>query len=299
VDEAARYLERALTARHGVAAAPAADAPLLELAQGEPPPSVGNLMGAYLERARLLGRRTAELHLSLASGEDPAFAPEPFSPFYQRSLYQSQRNLTARVFQLLRERAPGLPGDVAAEATELLEREGEVLGVFRQVMERKVSGLRMRCHGDFHLGQVLYTGRDFAIIDFEGEPARSLSERRLKRSPLLDVAGMLRSFQYAVSTALTGDRAAGALRPEDVPALEPWAGLWQRWAGAAFLRAYFDVAGEAAFLPATAEERQLLLDALLLEKSVYELGYEIGNRPGWVWIPLRGIVEVLGSPALR
>jgi maltose alpha-D-glucosyltransferase/alpha-amylase len=144
---------------------------------------------------------------------------------------------------------------------------------------------------------VLYTGRDFAIIDFEGEPARSLSVRRMKRSPVRDVAGMLRSFHYAAYTALLGQRAN--VRPEDYSTLAPWAEFWYEWVGATFLRAYLEVAREGHFLPPNPEHLQILLDAYLLEKALYELTYELNSRPDWVQVPLLGILQLLEAETLQ
>jgi maltose alpha-D-glucosyltransferase/alpha-amylase len=148
------------------------------------------------------------------------------------------------------------------------------------------GGGRIRCHGDYHLGQVLVTEGDVVIIDFEGEPARPLAERRAKASPLRDVAGMLRSFSYA---ALTGLGAATQTRPEDVERLAPWAELWETWVGAVFLRAYLAATRGAAFLPPDVDDLETLLQAFILDKALYELGYELNNRPDWVHIPLTGL----------
>jgi maltose alpha-D-glucosyltransferase/alpha-amylase len=177
----------------------------------------------------------------------------------------------------------------------VLGLQSDVLARFQAVTQRSIAATRIRCHGDYHLGQVLYTGKDFVIIDFEGEPARPLSERRLKRSPLRDVAGMLRSFHYAICAALRDQEARGLLRPEHAAVLGPWAGFWQQWVCAAFLRGYLDTAGTASFVPRSREELQILLDAHLLEKAVYEVGYELNNRPDWVGIPLQGILQVMGA----
>ena len=155
--------------------------------------------------------------------------------------------------------------------------------------------MRIRVHGDFHLGQVLYTGKDFLIIDFEGEPAHSLSSRRIKRSPLRDVAGMRRSFHYASNAPLIGKTGGSVFRPEDAARLEPWARCWNLWVSAAFLTSYFEASAEASFLPRSREELTSLLSVYLLEKSIYELGYELNNRPDWVKLPLRGILELLGT----
>jgi len=159
------------------------------------------------------------------------------------------------------------------------------------VLEQRITAARIRCHGDYHLGQVLYTGKDFIIIDFEGEPARRLSERRIKHLALRDVAGMLRSFHYAAHAPLLGK--AGSIRPEDTASVESWARFWYAWVSATFLRAYIDAAGQASFLPASSEERRVLLDVAMLEKVMYELAYELNNRLDWARIPLRGILHLL------
>jgi len=155
--------------------------------------------------------------------------------------------------------------------------------------------MRIRCHGDYHLGQVLYTGKDFVIIDFEGEPARPISERRIKRSPLRDVAGMLRSFHYAAYARLFAQQEAGLIRSEDFSYLESWVEFWHTWVSVLFLKAYLEVAAQGGFLPRTNEELQVLIDIYLLEKAIYELGYELNNRPEWIRIPVRGILRQLKS----
>jgi maltose alpha-D-glucosyltransferase/alpha-amylase len=205
------------------------------------------------------------------------------------------RNLTSQVFRILGERMRTLPPEVQADARTLAGMRDKVLAAFHVVLGRPISGLRIRCHGDYHLGQVLYTGKDFVIIDFEGEPARPLSERRLKRSPLTDVAGMLRSFDYAAHAVLFETGGRQMIRPQDVPVLRPWARFWQQWASSAFLRAYLQQAGDTPLLPRSQEELARLLGALLLEKNVYELAYELNNRPEWVRIPLAGVLGALAS----
>jgi maltose alpha-D-glucosyltransferase/alpha-amylase len=159
----------------------------------------------------------------------------------------------------------------------------------RRILDKQVAGMRIRCHGDYHLGQVLYTGKDFVIIDFEGEPARPMSERRLKRSALTDVAGMLRSFNYASVFSLL----SGAVRPEDVSSLKPWSRFWNLWVSAAYLRAYFAASAGASLLPTAKEDLEILLELHLLEKAFYELAYELNNRPEWVSVPITGILEML------
>ncbi|HYO84616.1 MAG TPA: maltose alpha-D-glucosyltransferase, partial [Bryobacteraceae bacterium] len=169
----------------------------LQLAQEAPPQIASELIGSYLESARLLGQRTAEMHQALASGTAPDFVPEPFTDHYRNSLYHGFIAQANRSLELLKKQSPRLPEQAAQLASELLGKAHAVRDRFRPVRERRITALRTRHHGDYHLGQVLFTGKDFIIIDFEGEPARPLGERRIRRSPLRDVAGMLRSFQYA------------------------------------------------------------------------------------------------------
>jgi len=175
-------------------------------------------------------------------------------------------------------------------ARRLLDLEGAILRRFRAVADRRLDAARIRVHGDYHLGQVLWSESDYYIIDFEGEPERSLDERRHKESPLKDVAGMLRSYGYAAYAALL-TRAAG--RPSDPGRLEEWASVWQRWISAAFLRGYLGVTGVNTLIPLDPVQRARLLDLFLIDKALYELNYELNNRPDWVRIPLRGLWELL------
>src|SRR5438477_1369590 len=274
-------------------------------ATGTPPVLPGNLVqassldlpevatrtiGGYIDSARLLGRRTAELHLALASDpDDPAFAAERISPQDQRSIYQSLNGLAMRSLELLRSQLNRLPEDAKDEGRRVLELEARIAQALRAFLARRVTTTRIRVHGDYHLGQVLYTGHDFVIIDFEGEPSRSLYERRLKRLALRDVAGMLRSFSYASHTALRSEQ----LQASTGPRLESWARFWVDSVSAAFLRSYLTTAGTASFVPQTTEDLDLQLSTMLLEKALYELRYELNSRPEWVRIPLRGILEAV------
>lgn len=273
---------------------------VLELTEEETPALARDMIGPYLGAVQLLGERTAEMHLALASTPiDPFFAPEPFSTLYQRSIYQSMRSLAVQSFQLLRQRLKHLPETAAAEARQVLELESEVYRRFHNLLHHKIAAMRTRYHGDFHLGQVLYTGKDFVIIDFEGEPTRPLSERRMKRSPLRDVAGMLRSFHYAASAALFDQSDKGLLHSQTGggASLESWLQFWQVWVAATFLKAYLARAGQDAFIPHNRADLRTLLDAFVLEKAIYELSYELNNRPDWVHIPLHGIVQQLTTTA--
>jgi maltose alpha-D-glucosyltransferase/alpha-amylase len=259
---------------------------LIELTEAECPQLASETIGPYLGNARLLGERTAEMHLALAGApDDPDFAPEAFSALTQRALYQSLRTLARRVMQIVRRRAAESP-----ELAAIAERENEILDTFRRVLDPKLDEARIRCHGDYHLGQVLWTGKDWVIIDFEGEPLRPISERRLKKSPLRDVAGMIRSFHYAAHTVLAAEIAD---HPEQAAVAEKWAQFWYLWVSATFLGAYLKVAGQADFVPENRDDFEVVLDVMLLEKALYELRYEANNRPEWIRIPALGITQLL------
>ncbi len=265
--------------------------PLLERSAGEINQEGVDLVGAYVESARLLGIRTAEMHIALASrSEDPRFSPELFTTLYQRSLYQSMRNLARQTLDLLSERRGAVPQSKADLVRRVLANDKAVNERFKRLLGRKLDANRIRCHGDFHLGQVLNTGKDFAVIDFEGEPARSLAERQLKRSPFRDVAGMLRSFHYAAYQAFKHQVEIGMIKRGQEEPAKAWADFWYTTVSGEFLRSYMETAGESPVLAVSEATAGLLLGAYLLDKAVYELGYELNNRPAWVDIPLTGIL---------
>ncbi len=292
LDEVARYYDLVLSKRGEVPGAPKLPPSLFDVDFAAVPPLMQELIGGfYLEMVMLLGRRTGELHLALASRSDEAaFCPEPYSILYQRSVYQSMRSLARKVLAHLGRNVGRLGQDAAEEAKRLLAAEQDLLQRFGRFLDRKFSAMKTRIHGDYHLGQVLFTGKDFVIIDFEGEPARTMSERRIKRSPLRDVAGMLRSFHYAAHAVLLQQL---RVRSEDVPILEEWAEVWYRFVSGVFLHAYLTTVAASPFIPGDRQELEIMLDAFLLEKAVYELGYELDNRPDWAGIPIRGIRGIL------
>jgi maltose alpha-D-glucosyltransferase/alpha-amylase len=209
----------------------------------------------------------------------------------QRSVYQNMRASLRRAFALLEKKMPTLPDAFREEAAQVLASEKQILAQEQRILDRRSNATKIRIHGDYHLGQVLYTGKDFVILDFEGEPARALDERKLKRSALRDVAGMMRSFQYAAYSALWQP----AMRAEDVPFLERWADLWYRQMSSVFLQSYLEATDGAPFVPSDEGDFEILLEAYLLDKAVYEVGYELNNRPSWVVIPIRGIKHILGA----
>jgi trehalose synthase-fused probable maltokinase len=262
----------------------------------EQPLESKRIIGDYMDWAALLGRRTAELHLALASAVDePSFAPEPFTTIEQSEVAENAVELLTFTFQMLREQSSTLPEDTRHQAREILARENQLRERLRRFAQSKLAAQRIRIHGDYHLGQVLFTGADFVIIDFEGEPSRSLADRRKKRSPLQDVAGMLRSFHYAAHASIFDPQ--GETGTETRRRLSNWAAFWQKWVSAVFLRKYLEVAGDAVFIPETEQELHLLLDTFLLDKAVYELAYELNNRPSWLRTPLVGISQLTEEAA--
>jgi trehalose synthase-fused probable maltokinase len=258
------------------------------------------LIAPFLESVGLLARRTAELHLALASpaaAAEPDFAPEPFDDTFQRGFEDALLELTNRIFRQLRHAHDRLPENAKPKVEKVLSSEPQIIERFHAALSVPIRAVRTRIHGDYHLGQVLYTGADFVIIDFEGEPARPLSQRRLKRSPLQDVAGMLRSFHYAAHAPLlaaTGSVNVNGNREK----LNGWAEVWVKWVSERFLEEYMKTARGAEFLPPSREGIDSLLQLHVLEKAVYELGYELNNRPDWVAIPLEGISKSLESSNL-
>jgi maltose alpha-D-glucosyltransferase / alpha-amylase len=241
----------------------------------------------YVARAAQLGQRTGALHLALAADVDDAnFAPEPLTAADFAELAETVRTTADQVLTGLSGRLDALDPAARRFASELLSAEPALRARIAALDAQPVAAAKTRTHGDYHLGQVLNAGGDFVIIDFEGEPARPLAERRRKRSPLRDVAGMLRSFHYAAHSAL------GTFTERRVE-LEPHAERWHERARSAFLSAWIETTAGASFVPVERAEFARLLDAFLLEKALYEVAYELNNRPAWLGIPLRGAVQIL------
>jgi maltose alpha-D-glucosyltransferase/alpha-amylase len=197
------------------------------------------------------------------------------------------RKLVRDRFSLLENSLSKLHPDVQEFAKKVLALEDKILESFGEVHQTKITALKTRIHGDYHLGQVLFTGSDFVIIDFEGEPGLSFSERRLKKSPLKDVAGMMRSIHYAAFGKILLNE---NYRDRDLEFLESWAEQWQHYVGRFYLGAYMEKMGMGTTLT---PENDVLIRTFLLEKAIYELGYELNGRPDWTIIPLRGIFYLM------
>jgi maltose alpha-D-glucosyltransferase / alpha-amylase len=250
-----------------------------------------NAHEAYLGLVRVLATRTAELHLALARPtDDPVFEPQPLTRSDLDGYRQLALDEARSALDLLKTNLEQLTGTDRDKANAVLAARDRVLERLTAWAAGPVEGLKIRIHGDYHLGQVLITRNDFVIIDFEGEPGRSLEQRRARHSPLRDVAGMLRSFSYVQHSALRGvahDEAEAAK-------LAPLAQSWESEVRAAFIASY-----DALAAPATLYGSDLTGSGLLglfeLEKALYELRYELSNRPAWAGIPLQGILQCVAQ----
>lgn len=251
------------------------------------------LMGHFfVEMVELLAKRTAEMHLALASIKNKKdFEEEPFSLLYQKSLYQSFRTLIKQTVNEIKKSKKKLNEEQQALIDDIIKNENLLLSAIKKTLDRKkIHSSKIRVHGDYHLGQVLFTGKDFMIIDFEGEPTRSLTARSLKYCPFKDVAGMLRSFHYAIymsqlesKTKINGD-------PDF---LQPWMEAWYKMVYDTFINSYLETAGNASFIPEEESQVHNLLSVYTIEKAIYEADYEFNNRPDWLHIPLNGLKKIL------
>src|SRR6185369_8921228 len=227
-----------------------------------PPPFFAALENWYLNSAATLGRRTAELHLALGSAtSDPAFAREPLDRDALDALANDMREHADAALDLLAAKLAAVGESARPLAEHVLASRAALVRRFDAIRSLADAGARIRVHGDYHLGQVLRTEEDFVILDFEGEPARSIAERRAKQSPLKDVAGMVRSFGYAAYAALF---AFAVHAPDDYAPLEPWADTWEHWAAEAFLGGYIAAVGDTPLLPRDSGNRTALLEAFTL-----------------------------------
>lgn len=292
IGEITQYLERVLSRQNREKDLPQ-PAESFFFSSDEPmPPHLRDLTGGlYPEMVSLIGKRTGELHQALSSGkDDPGFTPEPFTLLYQRSLYQSMRSCVRKSFESLKKNLPQLAENAQSEGEELIRRERDILDSMQKITSHKFLAFKTRIHGDFHLGQILHSGDDFFFADFEGDPVRPLSERRLKHSPLRDVASLVYSFYDAAFSTLAN---SPQVRVEDKSLLEPWAWLWYRYNTGIFLKAYLESNEQTSFVPQLTEDFRILLNAFLFNKAAYELGHQINLNPEKVVLPLRMLLDML------
>jgi maltose alpha-D-glucosyltransferase/alpha-amylase len=263
---------------------------LVEVADGVPPEE---RHATYLSQVATLGRRTAELHRAFASeSSDPNFKPEAITAGDLAAWSSGAKNLAQTAFGLLGKAQASAPEALHGVIAALIARKDECLGAIDALGKKAVAASKTRIHGDYHLGQVLVAKNDFYIIDFEGEPARTLEERRGKFSPFKDVAGMLRSFEYAEWAALF---AIAEHEADSVGKLLPFASAWRKATQAAFLNSYFETIGDCPSCPKDRAEAHRLLNFFTLEKALYEICYEANNRPTWLRIPVTGLQTVLDA----
>jgi maltose alpha-D-glucosyltransferase/alpha-amylase len=305
LDALGRYYDRVIT---WVALGQSAAVPLSEpvqLLQPDFPPAVAEAIGTFLESARLLGVRTADLHRVLASNAvNIDFSPEPSTPHHRRAVFQSMRNLAAQNLRLLRRQAGTLPAQTQPLAQRVAELEPAIIESYRRLCDLRLSAQRLRLHGDCRLSQVLWTGKDFVFIDFEGDASVPISERRLKHSPIRDVATMLRSFHHAAAVGLDQHVQRGSIPPENMLHFQSWLRYWNLWVSVAYLKAYFQAMAGAGILPDNEEAVRVMLRAYVLDRTMNELGRELGEGGARLTIPLTGILfllreQVPPSPAVK
>ncbi len=299
VDALERFCEQMMAqppAERPAVDAAAAKASLWDLASGDAPASAKEHLGHSLEWAAALGRQTGELHLALSQDHgDANFAPEPFSSFYQRSLYQSSRKLALQTLDQLRKSAPTLPVDAQPLAAALVDRQKALLERLRAILSEKIVAQRIRCHGDYQLPHVLYTGKDFLIVDFYGERTLPLTARRIKRSVIDDLAGMVHSFGYVASQTLGNLFKGGVSAPDAVAAWQNAASFWALWSSSAFLRAYALATEDSGLLPHTRGHWDLLLQFHLLAEAIYELRAALSDAPQQAAAPLARILQFIDT----
>ena len=243
------------------------------------------------EKVELLGKRTAEMHLALLSGKkNKDFKPVHFDADYVGFLQKHLVNLLDKRLKLLKENYSRLDDNAKGLADEFINSEAVIRHFFSKIGSNDLKSLRIRIHGDYHLGQVLFTGTDYLIIDFEGEPESSITDRKIKHSPLKDVAGMIRSFHYAVCAKLYFSSETKGIDPLR---LQKAADRWYKLITDAYVESYLQTMGDIKHIFGGRTEMNFILQLHLLEKSVYELGYELNGRPDWIRIPLKGIQQVL------
>ena len=249
------------------------------------------LGGTAAEEARLIGVRTAEMHLALAAPTGHKdFDPEDFSLHYQRSLFSSMQSLVRESYQSHHRNIKRLPEGLREEVTALFNRRDEILTTLKRIYNKKLDVVKIRIHGNYHLKHVLLTGRDLAIKDFTGNPERPFSERRLKRSPLRDVATMILSLHYVAHEGFLG---TSQVQQAELQTLMPFASMWAHYMSGFFVKAYLETVQESNFIPKEKTDLDVMLQTYMLERALKDLVSELDNRPEWVPVPLHIIQSIL------
>ncbi|HLH00318.1 MAG TPA: maltose alpha-D-glucosyltransferase [Bryobacteraceae bacterium] len=298
LDSLSQFFEAGLARRESEYTAPEINRHPFELRNLDPSPHVHEMMRAYLESANMMGRRTAELHLTLSSApEDPTFAPEVFSDHYRQALQHSLIALANQAFQFLRFQMKSLSTATQAEAQKVLDQQDKLRKLFRLISDRRLPAKRIRIHDDLRLGRLLHTGKDFVFIGFEGRSSRPLSERRIKRSPMRDVASLLMSLQVASDAVFYGQVPGISFRAETAAVLETLSTYWLQWASAMFLNGYFRGIGGSSVLSEPDPQARVLLDAFLLEQALEEMSEVLRTEPERAKTPLKLLQRVLSTSA--
>lgn len=234
------------------------------------------LGGPAAEQSRLLGIRTGQMHLALSKATYPAdMVAEEFSLHYQRSLYSSMQSLVRAAFQEVQRQLSNLDGEVRELAISLLKKRDQLLALLRRIYDKKLDVTKIRIHGNYHLGQILLTGKDIAVKDFSGDPWRTLSERRIKRSPFRDIAAMVGSYYYAAYEGL-----------KDQPTLAAFAPYWAYHQSGFFMKAYIETVEDASFIPDNLRELELMVHTYLIQRAMINLAYDIVHQPAKAIVPL-------------
>lgn len=293
-DEAERYIERVETQEHPhqfqLHAALRTVPLLFENLTNREQELIENIIP---ERLSLLGKRSAEMHIALSNLKGfSGLEQEPFSLHYQRSLYSSLQSLTREAFTTLKKELPALPDHIGEEASQILKRKDEILHCFKRVFKHKIDTLKIRTHGDFQLKNLLWTGKDFIFINFEGDPSKAFSERRILRSGLRDIASMIRSFHYAAYEPLLKKNFREEFDDEDQ---EKWADAWYYYATRFYLNGYINTIKNTSLIPQNKDDYRVVLETFLLEKALLELINELKMKSNRSLVGLRGIKTILDS----
>jgi maltose alpha-D-glucosyltransferase/alpha-amylase len=259
----------------------------------ELPADMRELLGERAaQQARLMGTRIGEMHLALAAAKNlKDFTPESFSLHYQRSLFSGMQSLVRESFQTQQRSLKQLPEDIRPEVEKMLGRKEELLEVLKRIYVKKLEATKIRIHGNLQLENILLTGKDVSVQDFGGDPSRSYGERRLKRSPLRDVANIIRSFYYV---AYEGFLNNVQVTPEETKNLLPFADFWAHYMSGFFMHAYLETVENSAFIPNDSQDLQMMVETYMLEQAIADLGKEVQQRPAVVQVPLRIINSILG-----